>query len=124
MISLYDHTTKDPSDHTGLDKARCVGSWQTSLGGTKWLDDLVEQQEALLFSNVGYPEIYVASALSIKRALRSGIPATNSPPVIGTDPGDEYYLPPGWVGDERLDVEALRSIPDGRLLTVEAWDLS
>lgn len=124
MISVYDHITSDPRDHRRLDKERCVAQWQASLGGVRWMDGMVERSEALLFSSVGYPEIYVTSALNIKNALRFGIPKGKSPPVIGIDPGDEYYLPANWVGDKRLNMERLQAIPDARLMTVEAWDLS
>lgn len=61
-------------------------SGRRALGGIDWIDDMAQRNEALWFSNVGYPEIYVTSALNIKSALRFGVPKANSPPVIGTDP--------------------------------------
>ena len=124
MINLYDQTTKDPWDVGSLERSNRVACWQTGLGGIQWLDAMVGRSEALLFSCAGYPEIYIASALSIKSALRFGVPLHDSPPVIGTDPGSEYYLPAGWVGEVSLDVRRLDATRDARLITVEAWDLS
>jgi hypothetical protein len=38
--------------------------------------------------------------------------------------GDNYALPAGYVGDARIDMARLESLPADEPLIVEAWDQS
>jgi hypothetical protein len=51
--------------------------------------------------------------------LAEGLPANQSPPVIGED----YVLPAGCRGKVQI-LGALDELPANEILVVEAWDLS
>ncbi|MCA3252256.1 MAG: hypothetical protein ACK5JG_12325 [Pseudomonadota bacterium] len=101
------------------DSAR-LASWKTGLGGTKWIEQLCNLGQAVDLGGNGYPNRYVVPAATLSHVLQQGVPSRTSPPVIG----DDYFLPPNWTGEAKIDIERLKSLPPEVLLAVEAWDQS
>jgi hypothetical protein len=97
-----------------------LGTWLVGPFGVKWLNELVKLGEAEFTDNLGYPNTYTLAAGHVRQALASGIPTGGGPPVIG----DDYELPSGWVGDPRVDLDALNALPADARLVVIAWDQS
>lgn len=97
-----------------------VARWMSSLSGLKWLDQLVTDGKASDLGGNGYPCRYAVSAGVLLPIITSGLPANNSPLVIGED----YVLPANWSGDIVWDREAALDCQPGDLLTIEAWDQS
>ena len=97
-----------------------VARWMTSISGLKWLDQLVMDGKAFDLGGNGYPCKYNVSADVLLPIITSGLPANNSPLVIGED----YVLPANWSGDIVWDREAALDCQPGDLLTIEAWDQS
>ncbi len=101
-------------------KGQLVASWTTSVGGTRWLDRLVESGHAVDLGGNGYPCRWVLGIGTLLKVLRSGTPRGEASPVVG----DDYYLPANWSGKNRLELEQLQSADPLELLIVEAWDQS
>ena len=97
-----------------------LARWRASLGGTKWIDDLVTAGLALQLQYGGYPNQYAVSAGVFAAALAAGVPTHNGRLVIG----DDYVHPPGWTGNVELKAEELRSLEPGTMLLVNALDQS
>jgi hypothetical protein len=98
-----------------------IASWRAGLNGTKWIDELVASGQARdLGQNQGYPCRYELTAGVLACVLRQGVPQHQGPLVIG----DNYALPAGYVGDARIDMARLESLPADEPLIVEAWDQS
>ncbi|MDY0006430.1 MAG: hypothetical protein RBS22_06355 [Spongiibacteraceae bacterium] len=97
-----------------------VASWRAALGGTRWLDDLVESGHALDLGGNGYPCRYVVAVGTLLEMLQSGTPRSEGASVIG----DDYVLPGTWTGDEDIALELLYAADPLELLVVEAWDQS
>jgi len=98
-----------------------VAEWETSLGGTDWLDALVEQGKAVYREgNGGYPMVYTASAGVLTSALAAGPPSYSGPTVAG----DGYLKPSGWIGGAVIDAPRLAACEADEELTIHAWDLS
>jgi hypothetical protein len=97
-----------------------IARWETSVLGLKWLDQLVKDGRASDLGGNGYPDEYAITAGALLPIIMSGLPVSNSPPVIG----DDYVLPEAWSGDIvwNRDV-ALRCQPSD-MLFIEAWDQS
>src|SRR5215510_10503634 len=97
-----------------------LAEWETSLGGTAWLDALVKQNKAVYVEgNGGYPMVYTASAGVLASALASGPPGYAGPTVVG----DDYVKPSGWIGGATIDAERLGACEPDEELTIHAWDL-
>ena len=94
--------------------------WDVSLGGTEWIDQLVAAGKAIGLGGDGYPLTYAAAASTLIETLRYGPPKYDGPPVVG----DDYAHPSGWVGNSKINLEALKALDPGEILLVEAWDLS
>jgi hypothetical protein len=100
---------------SGLDsKPTCY----SKAGGRR--NELVKRGEAEVIDNLGYPNTYTLAARHAREALATGIPTGGGPPVIG----DDYVLPSGWVGEARVDLDALKALPADARLVVIAWDRS
>lgn len=97
-----------------------LAEWDAGPGGTGWIERLVSEGKAIGLGGNGYPMKYAAAAATLVAALRSGPPKHAGPAVIG----DDYYLPAGWVGRSKIDLQAMETLDPGEILLVEAWDLS
>ncbi len=108
----------DASQTRAID--RCVAPWKTGSGGLKWLDDLTRTGEVEDHGGGGYPLHYRIRAGALVKALANGLPANNSPLVIGSD----SVFSAGYNEMLSLDASRLRACADDEWLIVEAWDQS
>lgn len=94
--------------------------WQTGLGGTRWLEDLVLAGKAVHLGGNGFPTRYSARAIDTLPHL---IP---KPPLARDtwhfDPGD--ILTDKWLGKTFLDAHAMIECPAEEWLLIVAWDES
>lgn len=110
QVEASQDATKKPS----------LASWQTGLGGTQWLDDLVAGGVGSDLGGNGYPNRYTIPTGALLAIIGNGIPKHTGPLVIG----DDYVTPPGWTGPVRIDIAGLRALDPREMLLVEAWDQS
>ena len=107
-------------ERDGAENAPAIASWEASIAGIDWLDDLVAtgKAEQTLFN--GYPNAFGASAADVLPLIENGPPKHSSPLVVG----DDYVSIGGWSRGFRFDkAQAAACDPNDRL-TIEAWDLS
>lgn len=97
-----------------------LAQWQTGIFGLSWLDDLTAANKATDLGGNGYPNRYLITAGELLGAISFGVPANDSPQVIG----DYYALPRGWGSGLRIKTDVLAACPKDALLIVEAWDQS
>jgi hypothetical protein len=102
------------------EKRPTLACWMAGIGGIRWILDLADKGIVQDLGGNGYPNRYIISAGALLRVLADGIPKYADPPVFG----DDYFLPPGWIGEAKIDLEALRALDPFSLLLVEAWDQS
>lgn len=97
-----------------------IASWEASIGGLAWLDELVAAGKAEQTSWNGYPNLFHANAGDVFSLINDGPPKHTAPLVIG----DDYVSKGGWSDKFRLDA-ALAGVcsPQDRL-TIQAWDQS
>lgn len=98
----------------------CVAQWETGVRGLDWLDELVPAGEVRDLGGNGYPLHYRIRASTLARVLKHGVPANDSPSVIGED----YVLPTGYNGPLTVDAAKLQACLEDEWLVVEAWDMS
>ena len=101
-------------------KENLVAEWKTSVSGLDWLDELVKEKKAAYLYGNGYPDWYFVKAGILLPIITVGLPANNSPVVIG----DDYILPKKWSGDIVWNHDAVLACGKNDLLIVEAWDQS
>lgn len=111
-VFVYRQGTKTPEN--------LIARWRTSVFGLEWLDQLVEDKRATGLYGSGYPNHYSVTAGVLLPIITNGLPANNSPLVVG----DDYILPAGWSGDISWNREAVLTCSKDELLLVEAWDQS
>ncbi|GAA1405425.1 hypothetical protein GCM10009639_52310 [Kitasatospora putterlickiae] len=94
----------------GSDEGEVLAGWETGLGGTNWIRDLVKAGRAEQLRFDGYPLRYTARAGDVLPRIADGS-------VFDTGPGAEY---------RRCEVfpERIAVCPSDALLTVDAWDQS
>lgn len=97
-----------------------IARWTTGVFGLKWLDQLVEDSKAVDLGGNGYPNKYVIAAGVLLPIIKAGLPANDSPLVIG----DDYVLPAGWSGDIQWNQQEVLACDGNDQLIVEAWDQS
>ena len=97
-----------------------LARWRVNLYGLDWLDALVQEGKAQFQGNAGYPERYTIAAKYVIPVLLGGVPRSRSPLVIG----DDYVMPPNWIGDVELHEDRIAACPAEQLLRIDAWDQS
>lgn len=97
-----------------------IARWQTSVFGLKWLEQLVKENSAQDLGGNGYPDNYSVAAGVLLPIIKAGLPANNSPLVVG----DDYVLPEGWSGEIVWNQSLVLACKSDDLLTIEAWDQS
>ena len=112
-VSVYKQSIKSESESR-------VAGWQTGIRGLDWLDELVKEKRAAYLSRNGYPEWYFVTAGILLPIITVGLPANNSPLVVG----DDYILPKNWSSDIVWNHDAVLACSKADLLIVEAWDQS
>ena len=102
-------------------KPECLlARWTTGVFGLEWLDDLVKEGRAIDLGGNGYPNRYSVTLDAVLPILRRGLPANDSPVVIG----DDYVLPQGWNGKLEMNAAELVDCSNDESLVIEAWDQS
>ena len=97
-----------------------LAAWQTSMGGLDWVYELVKEGKAQDLGGTGYPCLYSSVAKYVLPKISSGPPNYDSQVVIG----DDYVLPPGWIGDAKIYHKAIAECLPNEELIIEAWDQS
>ncbi len=97
-----------------------LARWSTGAFGLSLLDKLVDEKKADDLGGDGYPCRYSVAAWVLLPILMAGLPANQSPPVIGED----YVMPAGYNGALELHKGEIRRCPADAQLIVEAWDQS
>jgi hypothetical protein len=98
-----------------------LATWETSVGGLDWLDDLEKNGKARCRSRGGYPTIFIALAEDVLPILRAGQPPRHRDfDVIG----DDYFTPAGWRGPMTVHHERIAECPGDEVLRIDAWDQS
>lgn len=110
-----------PANASGShDSPDLVCSWQTGLGGTDWLNRMVEARRALMVRWGGYPSAYVMRWEDLLPELLQQPRPYEGPTVIGED----YVMEQGWWQGKKVNVEALKRCQPNTIMQVNAWDQS
>lgn len=97
-----------------------IARWTTSVFGLSWLDQLVKDSKAIDLGGNGYPNKYAVAAGVLLPIIKAGLPANDSPLVIG----DDYVLPEGWSGEINWNQQGVLACHGGDQLIIEVWDQS
>lgn len=100
---------------------RVLATWETSIGGLDWLDELERTGGVTCVSRNGYPTRYTAAAEVILPLLQAGKPPRHAGFTVI---GDDYVTPAGWSGTMTVHRERLAQCPSDEMLVVDAWDQS
>ena len=103
-----------------------LADWEAGISGLDWVRALLKEGKATQLKNGGYPNRYTAKAADILPLIHgNGIkPPHDGIWTFGTDDGEEYALPPGWMEKPNLRLDNIRHCPSDALLTIDAWDRS
>jgi hypothetical protein len=116
QINIYCQTTSP-----ALLKADVLASWQTGLGGTDWLDELVKSGRAMLLLEAGgYPLRYAVRVADLLEQLPH-LPTPHKGPLVI---GEDYIMEAGWKGRITIDHAALSAFSPSAVVIVDAWDQS
>jgi hypothetical protein len=91
--------------------------WQTGIGGLQWIDDLVNQKQAISLGGDGYPYRYTAIAKYIIPRIRDDQPP-QAKPFWTFDKGD--IITPRWHGKTTKDAGAMDACHPDEWLLIEA----
>lgn len=100
--------------------AATVATWKTGLGGTDWLERLVQAGKADSRHAGGYPRSYRMLWRDLLPELLNQPQPYDGPPVIGED----YVMEPGWFEHKTLNRAALALCQADDWMIVDAWDQS
>jgi hypothetical protein len=101
-------------------EAAILTNWETSIGGHRWVQKLVDEGNATQRLTGGYPNRYTARPGDVLPVLAQGIPDHDDFPVIG----DDYVMPAGWKGNVVWHADKIAACPSDQVLTIEVWDQS
>lgn len=119
-IFVYRMDLIEMPERPGSKDSALLARWMVNLFGLDWLQELVKQGKAEFERNSGYPERFIVAAQYILPVLKAGVPRARSPLVIG----DDYVMPPNWIGDAVLHEDRIAACPAEQLLRIDAWDQS
>ena len=95
-------------------------SWTTGIGGTDWLDEMVQAETAVEQGGNGYPYLYSVTVEDLVAKVSGKVVNFNETTVIG----DDYVFEAGIVGGEAVDLKWLARLFPLQELLIEVWDLS
>jgi len=94
----------------------CIAEWETGLGGTDWLVELVKTGKAIeVAQNGGFPWTFTAPAEHIVPRILDGPPEAY--PETGEFMGGTYTR-----ATRRIDRDAAKQCRSDEWLMIEAWD--
>lgn len=102
------------------DKLELIAAWEASIGGTDWLDRLVDEGKAQQQTFNGYPNRFEAGADDVLPLIRTGPPDHEGPLIIG----DDYVSIGGWARKFRFHEGEARKCGPKEPLIIDAWDQS
>ena len=95
-----------------------LATWHTGIGGTRWINSLVETSEAIDLGGNGYPLKYTAPAgLLLPHVVRGW-------PKIPDAPNDDSFAMAYGHSTPIINSEEMERCTEGEWLLVEAWDAS
>ena len=119
VISMQTPEERDRADQDTR-RAALLANWETSVNGSRWVHQLVEQGKAMQLSSGGYPNRFTAKACDVLPLFANGLPQHDGPTVIGED----YVLPGSWTGNVIIHPDRIAACPLDKLLTIDVWDQS
>lgn len=97
-----------------------LAAWQTTLGGTDWLDQLVASEHAAATARAGYPDTYLLRFARLSAQFDRGLFRPGIPWRSGA--GDMFL--PGYLGTDSLFPEVIAATDAAEWVLVVAWDES
>lgn len=120
-ISIYRQATDGATPASfGAAHGDRLAVWQTDVQGLRWLDELVERQEAISLGGNGYPFEYTAQSRVLLACLQGDPPEAKA---VWTH-GPEDIITPAWAGKTTVDQEAVEACRPDEWLLIQAWDES
>lgn len=107
---------------TGVDtkgKKVTIASWDASLFGCLWLDDLVKQGVAKDLGGNGYPNRYLLPLSVLLEKIIPAPPDGDTPLVIGDD-----YVRESKTSSFKFHDNVILDFKSNTMVEVEAWDQS
>lgn len=107
---------------TGVDtkgKKVTIASWNASLFGCLWLDDLVKQGVAKCLGGNGYPNRYTLPLSVLLEKIIPVPPDGDTPLVIGDD-----YVRESRISSFKFHDNVILDFKSNTTVEVEAWDQS
>lgn len=107
---------------TGVDtkgKKVTIASWNASLFGCLWLEDLVKQGVAKCLGGNGYPNRYTLPLLVLLEKIIPVPPDGDTPLVIGDD-----YVRESKTSSFKFHDNVILDFDSNTTVEVEAWDQS
>jgi hypothetical protein len=120
LMALLASRTGSEGSVGPLDEKLRLAVWQTWLGGTDWLDALIDAGEAAATSRNCYPNTYVILFRELESRLARGL--------LGPDQhwrsaaGDRFL--PGYLGRDTAFEQVLEATEPLEWIVVRAWDES
>jgi hypothetical protein len=94
--------------------------WQSGVNGVAWLNDLIEDGEAIQLLGGGYPDLLTATAAHLLPRILEGPPEARSPWAASS----HDLTTDGWEGQTLLNHAALEDCRPDEWLLVEIFDES
>lgn len=120
MLDLIITRTGTAEIPTRGDRDTRLAAWQTTLGGTDWLNELADSHEAGMTNRGGYPDTYLLLFAQLSKQFNRGLLRPGFPWRSGA--GDTFL--PGYLGMDTLFPEVVDATDPGEWVFVEAWDES
>jgi hypothetical protein len=113
--------TRDDRINDADAQASILATWEVSVEGLDWIEELVGHGRASKLKGGGYPNLYTAKAGDVLPLLADGPPRVSRGMAII---GDDYVMPAGWQAEVQMHADRIAVCPVDQQLTIEAWDLS
>jgi hypothetical protein len=120
MISFYRLPTGQSAETMDVGKETPLAQWEVGFDGIDGLDELVKQGKATQSRWDGYPNVYTTTAEYALPMIASGPPMYAGPTIFG----DDYVMPTGWNGPEKMNQDLIAACAAHETIVVIAWDLS
>ena len=90
-------------------------AWTTGIGGTAWLNEMVQAETAVEQGGNGYPYLYSTTVEDLVAKVSGRVVNFNETTVIG----DTYVFEAGIIGGEAVDLKWLAKLFPLRELLIE-----
>lgn len=120
MISFYRLPTGQSPETMDASKEMPFARWEVGPDGIDGLNDLVNQGKATQSRWGGYPNLYMTTAEYALSMIAFGPKVYAGPTIFG----DDYVMPTGWKGTEKVDQDLIVACSAHETIVIIAWDLS